>query len=298
MIGQTGTRRLLLTASVLACATACSNGSAQDDGGPNGGYTKIDDMEGDGGVIAWTPPAGLAPGVWYAATDCTAAGDILPPPAFVTSGVVTFSDWSFGTLPAPHDTFPGVVSTHAARLRTTSPLVGVWGANMGLLFAQAPSLGVEVVQPPDGGAQACPSFVGDDAGVDLSAYSGITFWAMGDPAGARTIQVQFQDRNTDPRGGICNYTDSNSPDYCYNGFAVAIGLTDTFTRYTIDFSSLRQDPTWGYRPDPDVFDVHDVYELQFQIVAPTCYQTQKCVGGSPPPVTFDFWIDDLYFVNK
>jgi hypothetical protein len=137
----------------------------------------------------------------------------------------------------------------------------------------------------------------DEGSVDLSSYSGITFWAMGDPAGARTIQVMFTDAHTDPRGGICNYVDSNSPDYCYNGFATTIALTDTFARYTVDFASLKQNPSWGYRPDPDVFDVQHVYELIFQIDAPICYQNEMCVGGAPPPVTFDFWIDDLYFVN-
>jgi len=38
--------------------------------------------------------------------------------------------------------------------------------------------------------------------------------------------------------------------------------------------------------------------VYFQLNAPTGYQNEMCVGGAPPPVTFDFWIDDLYFVNK
>ena len=112
------------------------------------------------------------------------------------------------------------------------------------------------------------------------------------------MQVIVTDSHTDPQGGSCNYVDSNSPDYCYNGFATTIGVTDTFARYTVDFASLKQAPNWGYHPDPDVFDLHHVYELYFQMSAPTCYPNEMCVGGAPPPVTFDFWIDDLYFVNK
>ena len=134
--------------------------------------------------------------------------------------------------------------------------------------------------------------------MDLSAYSGLTFWAKGDPAGQRTVQIMFQDAHTDPQGGFCNYLDSNSPTYCYNGFGVAVALTGTFARYTIDFASLQQNPKWGYRPTPDVFDIQHVYQLVFQMTAPACYTNEMCVGGAPPPDSFDVWIDDLYFVNK
>ena len=106
------------------------------------------------------------------------------------------------------------------------------------------------------------------------------------------------DANTDPRGAVCNHTNTTSPDFCYNGFSQTIALTDTFARYTIDFASLEQTPGWGYRPYPAVFDVKHVYQLVFQVNVPVCNMTEMCVGGSPPPVTFDFWIDDLYFVNK
>jgi hypothetical protein len=302
--------RPLLVALIFGWGIGCSNETARVDGGAGSGFTKIDDMEGDGGVPEWTPPSGLMPGFWFTATDCSEADNILPPPATATGDVVTFGGWSYALLPAPHETFPGIVSTHATRLRTTAPLSNVWGALAGLAFAATPGQSAEVAPPAgsDAGASgadasteglsACPIILGDEAGVDLSAYSGITFWAMGDPSGERTIQVMFTDSHTDARGGICNYLDSNSPNYCYNGFATTIALTDTFARYTVDFASLHQNLKWGYRPDPDVFDVQHVYQLQFEVVAPTCNTNEMCVGGAPPPVTFDFWIDDLYFVNK
>jgi hypothetical protein len=310
MLSRARTPRPLLAAFSLVWAAGCSTGNAQVAGDAGSGFTKIDDMEGDGGFIEWTPPAGLGPGVWYTATDCSETGNIFPLPAIVGPNGLVPSIWSYATLPSPHETFPGIVSTRAARLRTTAPLVGVWGANMDLALSSMPGLSVEVVPPAgvsDGGAmapdasigpQGCPIILGNEGAVDLSAYSGITFWAMGDPTGARTVQVMFQDRNTAARGGICNYSDSNSPDYCYNGFATTIGLTDTFTRYTIAFSSLQQNPNWGYRPNPDLLDLQHVHDIYFQINAPVCYVTEMCVGGAPPPVTFDFWIDDLYFVNK
>jgi hypothetical protein len=306
------TLRPLMLASLLACAASCSSRTAQldVDGGATAGYTKIDDMEGDGGTLEWLPPSGATAGVWYTAVDCSEAGNIVPPPAVATGGAITLGVWSYSALPTPQETFPGIISTHASRLRTVSPLVGVWGANLDLAFASMPGLAVEIAPAvgsdagapgPDASAEdtgACPIILGAEAGVDLSAYSGITFWAMGDANGSRTIEVIFTDRHTDPRGGICNYVDTNSPDYCYNGFATTIGLTDTLARYTIDFASLQQDPNWGYHPDPDIFDVQHAYQLFFQVNAPTCYTHEMCVGGSAPPVTFDFWIDDLYFVNK
>ncbi|HVT06091.1 MAG TPA: hypothetical protein VHO67_01465 [Polyangia bacterium] len=297
---------------LLSCA-ACSSSTAQTsraDGGAPAGFTKIDDMEQGDGTIEWAPPAGLAPGNWYSATDCSTARDIWPPGATANAGILTLSSWSSSPLTTPHETFPGIVSTRAARVHTISPILGGWGASMDVALATAPALSVEIVPTggPDAGAAGfdaspgppagCPIVLGAEASSDLSAYAGITFWAQGDPTGARTVRVIFLDANTDPRGGICNYVDSNSPDYCYNGFSTTIALTGAFTRYTVDFASLAQTPTWGYHPNPDVFDVQHVYQLLFQIDAPRCYLHEMCVGGAPPPLSFDFWIDDLYFVNK
>jgi hypothetical protein len=300
---------LCLIVFSLACAS-CSSGTARDDDGAAAGYTMIDDMEGS--TPEWTPPSDLRPGRWSTGTGCTADGSILPPPDVVVAGAVVPSAWSYSVLPSAHETFPGIMSTHAARLRTTTPLQGVWGAAMAFQFAWiAGDASVQVVPiaGSDAGAQgfdasaagpaACPIIIGPEAAVDLSAYSGVTFWAKAGPAGARTLQVLLQDVHTDPRGGFCNYhVDPSSPDACYNGFTATIALTDTFARYTIDFANLQQDPGWGYHPDPDVFDPQHVYQLIFQIVAPMCFPTEMCVGGSAPPVSFDVWIDDLYFVNK
>jgi hypothetical protein len=293
-----------LVPSLLACAAACSSGKASSDDA-SVGYTKIDDMEGENGVIEWTPPFGMFPGSWFTTTDCT-EGDRISP---VASSIDPQS-WSYATYSAPHTTLPGVASLHAARLRTTSPLVGVWGAGMGFDFALLAQAVVDGAIPQSDTVDSGATMVGqpcrqgssrDSPGgtVDLSAYSGITFWAMAGGTVNNTIQVLFNDINTDPRGGICNSADPGSESNCYNGFAEDVALTDTLTQYTIDFSSLTQDPTWGYRPDPSVFDVQHVYQVVFEVHLPTCAASAnvKCAGGGPPGA-FDFWIDDLYFVNK
>ena len=165
---------------------------------------------------------------------------------------------------------------------------------------------VSLATTPDGGilddTQGCP--FGQDCkapAVDLGAYSGITFWAMADPAGTQTIRVQVADRNTDPRAGVCNATDPTSVADCFNVFRTPLTLTNTFTRYTVDFASLQQDQTWGYRPNPDVLDLQHVYDLSFAVDLPTCAQQNNsgttCAGG-PPSLSFDFWIDDIYLVNR
>jgi len=83
-----------------------------------GGFTKVDDMEGDSsGVIDWTPPTGLR-GAWFSATSCTQADRIVPLPSYAPGG-----GWSYDELPAAdsNQTLPGVPSTHAAHPRLHSP---------------------------------------------------------------------------------------------------------------------------------------------------------------------------------
>jgi hypothetical protein len=288
--------RSFLAAWLIAFGAACSSGKSPV------GYTKIDDMEGGGFVIEWPPPPGMVPGIWTAGIDCTQAHSISPLPYFVDP-----NGWSFEALPTPEETFPGVVSTHAARLRTTVPLVGIWGASMGFDLAELPSADGGENWPPtdlDAGVPAgstCRQGQSTDVAadtVDLGAYSGITFWAKADPAGATSLVVIFVDKGEDPRGGICNATNPNDTSQCYNGFSVTIPLAAALTRYTVDFSSLQQDPAWGYHPSPNVFDLHHAYNLSFQINAWPCQANQMCAGGSSPPVTFDLWVDDIYFVKK
>jgi hypothetical protein len=270
----------LLAACPLVLGAACSNEPPGDAAPGASGFTKLDDMEGNAGLT------------WWSATDCTEVDRISPTPYMIDS-----NGWSFAALPTPHETFQGVVSTHAARLRTTSPLTAIWGANMGFELAPTTALAPPTVGTPC--RQPTPlNFTGTT--VDLSAYSGVTFWGMADPAGAKVIVVALQDRNTDPRGGACNAADPSGGN-CDNGFGTRVELTDTLTQYTIDFSTLFQNHSWGYHPNPDVPDLQHVYAMTFDIDEPGCgpaAATYMCPGGSATQVSFDFWIDDVYLVNK
>jgi hypothetical protein len=275
----------------LVAGAACSSG---EDGTSTAGYTLIDDME-DGNRIAWSPPVGAKPGRWAAWIDCTQAERIVPPPYFVDQNASPHA-----ALEEPSETFAGVASTGAVRLRTTTPIVGVWGASLEIFLASdtdnPPPLLNDAGGPPWG--TPCRQGTNRDLPgptVDLTPYSGITFWAKS-TAGSRRLRVELHDRNTDPRGGVCNVVDEAN---CNNGFATFVALTDSFARYTIDFSTLAQDPLWGYRPDPSVPDLARAYLLNFQFDAALCdYGASMCPGGEPLPLSFDFWLDDLYFVKR
>jgi hypothetical protein len=252
-------------------------------------------MEGAGGRIAWTPenPAlDALPGRWvsYADVQCER---LEPIPEWAEGG----GGFSHGALPEAHETLGGELSRHAARLRTTDDIVNTWGAGMGFQFSEPPldGDGTLVNRPCTNGTERVEY---PAAPADLREYSGIVFWAKARrDAGATTLLVQFQDENTDPRGGVCDPT-PNSPNACHNGFGALLELTDSFVRYELDFSVLTQNPLWGHHPEPSVFDTERVYGLYFQVDTPggTCEPPIVCLGR--PILAFDLWVDDIYFVKR
>jgi len=286
-----------LAALAIGIGVLCPSCGGRDAGqAPAHTHTKIDDMEGSTNAIQWPPPPGATPGSWFTATACTQYDRISPPP-----GEITFGAWSYAALPEPRETMPGTISTHATRLRTTATLVGIWGALAGIAFAG----------PPDPDAAVTPEAGVDDAGHcvapentypnppgNLTAYAGITFWARAESPGGRALRVQVNDANTDPRGGVCQEKNDTASDYCYNGFGVPVQLTDAWRRYTLDFSQFEQRSGWGYHP-PDGIDWSRVFTMSFEMDLPSCSSSglTMCAGGEPE-LSFDIWIDDLYFVNK
>jgi hypothetical protein len=268
------------------------------------------DGQGQDGHIVWAPlgwPPGMH-GFWSSSTDCSQKDRILPRPY-----VLDPSGWSYDLVPEPYATMPTITSHHAARLRTIfdKPLQGIWGANMGFDFAQDTAES-GVPWPPvmevDAGSAAdvypCRQGSARDfngAVVDLNLYSGLTFWAMAWPGGRQSIRVQVNDWQTDPRGGYCSSSRSTDQGNCYNSFGKSFMLTDTFTQYTLAFSELRQDPSWGNpRGAKLTLDRGQIYSLNFLVALPGCTaedSNANCAGASPP-VAFDVWIDDLYFVNS
>ncbi len=250
-------------------------------------------MEGTSGLIEWIPPTGN-PGAWTSYTD-TQCDRILPMPVYAGG------TWSYEPVPE-YQTFPGITSKAAARLRTTSPLINQLGAGIAFDFAdltQAPndagaSAGIPACIPFYQYTKNTPSVT-----VDLTAYRGISFWGMASPgAGTGRVYLNVVDNQTDPRGEFC-VPDPTSALGCNTVSRFPVDLTSTFTQYTVDFSQLRRDVGWSYHATPDVLDLEKVYSLWFQVENPggNCPPPSVC-AGQPPSLTFDFWIDDLYFVNK
>jgi hypothetical protein len=267
---------------------ACSGSGAAP------GYTLIDDMEGDVNRLAWSPPPGTMPGRWVGMIDCTQADRLAPPPYYVDAGVLPYE-----ALPASQETLPGVTSARGLRLRATAPIAGVYGASTNAFLATTSGGPLDAGAPPAGAP--CRKGTPEDfpaPTIDLTAYTGITFWARGESSSANRMRVLLADQNTDPRGGVCNPAHSVEEDGCYNGFGTTLTLTDTFTRYTVDFSSLTQDPIWGYQVRPAVPDVAHAYGLTFLFELAHCAldNSSNCAGGDTS-LSFDFWLDDLYFVK-
>jgi hypothetical protein len=294
----------LVMCSVAVGAASCGKTSSPSPVPP---YVLIDDMEGTDGRIKWLPstgwPSDRVPGRWSSATDCAQAKNIVPePPPADSPGT---SSWDYDSLPS-YPTMPGVTSTRAAHLRTRlgQPLSGVWGANIGFDFAEL--LGLDAGSPGQAGDQdagTSPDGAGcrqgssrdfSGAEVDLRGYSGVSFWAKAASTGRQVIRVQFNDAQTDPRGNICASPGGSETD-CYNGFGKNIMLTDEPTQYWIDFSELRQgiwqehqatlSPAWDR-----------VYSMNFEVPLPGCNtDTKASCAGPKAEVSFDLWIDDLYF---
>jgi hypothetical protein len=299
---------------LLLCLSSCQsekrNGQDQ--------YTLIDDMEPRDSGAWFLSRAGFR-GLWYSSTPCDQGNKVFPP-AYL-GGV---DMWTFDSLKPSNWTFQW--SDHAARLYTTGdgliapptddPNHKKWGANISVDLVTQPD--------PDGGAEgasstgmdagsentACPPPVSNlpsPLGVDLSAYSGLVFWAKAsslvDGSGERTIHVMVHDPNSDPRGKQCYDAPEAGaePDMkdCYNAYSKTLTLSESFERYEVDFSELQRDPTWDYAHDNIPLQLSHVYLIVFEVRNPKCVadRNARCVGDASQVLKFDFWIDDLYLVK-
>jgi hypothetical protein len=282
-----------LPALLLSAMAACSDPAV-----PAEALTRVDDMEGDRTQILWRAPGsaeGVIPGRWQSFADVSC--DALTPPPTSPDA----DRWTFTDLAEPYTTFDGTRSTRAARLTTTAPFVNTWGAGMRFdLTSLVPFVERTSDVPED---LPCPTATRDlsewDAEmVDLRAFRGVTFYGKADPnAGSTTVSVLLLDRNSDPRGGQCDPVQASAAE-CFNSFAASVELDATFKRFTVDFSQLQQDPHWGYRPSNEP-DLEHVYGIAFQVFTPggVCPKGAVC-PGDPPSLTFDVFIDDVYFVNR
>ena len=114
--------------------------------------------------------------------------------------------------------------------------------------------------------------------VDLTAYSGITFWAKVANGSATSLRVAIPDKNTLPpsAGGLCSEV---APGRCNDHFQKQLMIGPDWTQYTIKYAEMKEQG-WGV-PQQPAFEPHAAQSIQFAFDA---------------KLDFDFWMDDLAFV--
>jgi hypothetical protein len=124
----------------------------------------------------------------------------------------------------------------------------------------------------------------DGHAVDLSGYTGITFWARSDGETATTIKFGLADQGSyptvrPPETQLCDEFDVSGGRGCYDHYSVKIAPGAEWTRYEIPFSVLTTEG-WGL---PHAFDPSKVYMIVF------------FVG---PADTYSEWLDDVAFYKE
>lgn len=125
-----------------------------------------------------------------------------------------------------------------------------WGSGFGFNFSN-----------PGAGAQQ----------YDVSAYSGIRFWAKVDAGSTAAMRIVLPNNQTLPEGGMCGAD-------CYNHFGFDITLTTSWQLFTMPFSSMSQQTGWGVTYS--AIDLTKVYNFE------TRFTTN---------VTYSVWMDDIEF---
>jgi len=97
--------------------------------------------------------------------------------------------------------------------------------------------------------------------VDLSAYTGVSFWIIRNSGTAGTAKLIVADKNTGEEGGVCtNASTAMDKDKC-DPYAANVPLSAKWTKQTIKFSALKQGG-WG-KPSP-TFSANAVFGIQLQ----------------------------------
>jgi hypothetical protein len=105
---------------------------------------------------------------------------------------------------------------------------------------------------------------------DASAYTGITFRAMGQ-AGSLRIEVPTSETLPPSANGTCMITDT-----CYDHAFATFPISPAWQVVKVPFTALTQ-AGWG---TPAPFDPHAMIFIEFE---------------ASPATTYDFWIDDVSF---
>lgn len=268
--------------------------------GPSYTYALIDDMESTthGPILLATVVAPLSPGYWFnfgANVRVGAAGGDTATP--------TINQFVFSPLPSPM-TWRGRASKNGAHQACS--LTGQYDVcGLGFEFAQVPLVAdggtAEAGSGPVDSSTATAESDGATVGppmvtvpFDISAFKGITFWGKAAAgSSALDVKVQFPNTDTDPRGGVCNgpLAGVGSPSdisRCYNSYAVHTSFTGDWQQFTVLFSDLAIDPSFGFQQAAP-FNGTNIYGLN--------WQGQKNSDVDAGAADIDFWVDDVYLIR-
>jgi expansin (peptidoglycan-binding protein) len=109
---------------------------------------------------------------------------------------------------------------------------------------------------------------------DASSYQGISFKATG--SGTVRVELPIPSTTDSAGGGTC-------VDGCFDTHGKSITVQSEWTEHTISFTQLEQEG-WGTATS---FDASKLLGLAF-----------KVPGSADAPAEFDFWIDDVRFVDE
>jgi hypothetical protein len=140
---------------------------------------------------------------------------------------------------------------------------------------------------------------------DISQYKGIAFWgkAVSPPdAGSLDVKVQFPDTDTDPRGGVCNseIAGAGGPSdtmQCYNSYAEHVQMTGDWQQFIVLFKDLKIDPNFGFQTPGPFTNGEAGVVVGSKKVYGINWQAQKNSMTTDGAESFDFWVDDVYFVQ-
>jgi hypothetical protein len=270
----------LVAASALVTVACSSSGSGNPgDGGSTGaggmqGLPPADNLISNfedtlGTVVhAGTPERN---GYWYSYNDGV-SGCVQVPQAAQKLATPPIIAGAFETMAPP--TVPGNGSGSTLAAHSTWNGCSTWGAG----------IGADLNQPPvaDGG-----TYDGPKVAYDVSAYKGLTFWAMA-ASGSEThlrVKVNMSDETKEIDGGLCKEDGvAHQVGKCSDAYGQVFTLPSngSWLRVNVDFSDRTKfkQEGWG-----DAFPWDPTHVVSVQI--------QSTMTGE----AYDLWVDDMYFVS-
>jgi hypothetical protein len=228
----------------------------------------ISDFEQTEAAVVALPGAPTRRGFWYTYNDDVPKGMDpscvqTPPAAFQTAD----GQWVPSIPEAPPSLRPGSTGSLALHAKWTG--CTIWGAGIGVPLSWQ--------GPADAGAPDAMQVA-----YDVTPFTGVTFWAMAAPGSETALRIKLvmTDETSVEFGGLCveSATQKCSDDY---GEAFTLSPNGSWKQVTVRWTDVafRQEG-WGA-----LFPWNPQHVLAIQIQS--VYKT----------ATYDFWIDDLYFIN-